>query len=468
MEKEIRTRLEKWVEEHFEEMLEDLKTLVRIPSVATYDDPGTPFGPECLRALQTMLLLAEKYGFETRNYDNMCGSATRRPGKNAGNEIALWAHLDVVPAGEGWTYTKPFEPIIRDDYMIARGADDNKGPAVALLYLLRAFEELGIATKHGLRLCFGTDEEHGMKDVTHYAASYPQAKLNLIADCGFPVCYGEKGIIEANIVSKRPAESVMALEAGMASNIIPDRAEMTLRGRAEAGNERVHCEVKVDTTVLQASGTSRHSAHPEGGVNAIHELTGAAVSSGLLSEEDAKVIRFFHRINDDFYGTALGIDGSDGISGETTCAGTMASMREDGRMVLHVNIRYHIQAEAEEMTETMRRICEANGCGLEIDRDSKGNYFPRENPVVDALTDVYNELTGSQAEPYVMGGGTYARKLPDALGYGMGGMPRPESGLFAPGHGGAHQCDESLYLPGLKKAIVIFAMGLLEADRVLD
>ena len=123
---------------------------------------------------------------------------------------------------------------------------------------------------------------------------------------------------------------------------------------------------------------------------------------------------------------------------------------------------------ADPLLENMSRICEENGCRLETDRVSKPNYFPRENPVVDALTDVYNELTGSRAEPYVMGGGTYARKLPDALGYGMGGLPKPESGLFGPGHGGAHQCDEGLYLPGLKKAMVIFAMGLLEADRILD
>lgn len=464
MDREICARIESWVDEHFEAMIGDLQAMVRIPSVSTYEDPDTPFGPECLRALREMLRLAERYGFEVRNYDNMCGSAARRSGDA---EIAIWTHLDVVPAGDGWTYTQPFEPIITGDYMIGRGADDNKGPALAVLYILRAFDELNLPTRHSLKLCFGTDEEHGMKDVQHYAAHYPQAKLNLVADCGFPVCYGEKGIIEANIVSMELAQHVLSMQAGLAGNIVPDRARMTLRGCADVGSDRVRCNPENGITVLEASGISRHSAFPEGGINAIHEMTGAALKSGLLSGKETAALGFFHRINDDFYGTALEIAGSDEVSGATTCTGTMASLREDGRMVLHVNIRYHILADSSQLLESMRRSCGENSCTLEVERVSEPNYFPRENPVVDALTGVYNELTGLQAEPYVMGGGTYARKLPDALGFGMGGLPRPETQMFAPGHGGAHQCDESLYLPGLKRAMVIFAMGLLEADRVL-
>ena len=85
-----------------------------------------------------------------------------------------------------------------------------------------------------------------------------------------------------------------------------------------------------------------------------------------------------------------------------------------------------------------------------------------------SLTGVFNEVTGENREPFVMGGGTYARKLPHALAFGLGGMNRPETTLFAPGHGGAHQPDEGLYLPNLKKALLIFALGLIEADRVLE
>ena len=465
MDAEIKSRLERWIDAHFEELIADIEALVRIPSVATYDDPDAPYGRECRRALRSMLALAGKHGFRTRNCDDRCGTMTLRPEREW---IDIWCHLDVVPAGEGWRITQPFEPVVRGDYLIGRGADDNKGPAVGVLYVLRALEELGVPTRHGLRLCVGTDEEHGMSDVRYFTERYPSGKLSVIADSGFPVCYGEKGIIEAWLVSDAPLERVTSIRAGLAGNMIPDRAEMTLRGSAALEDRWVASRACADGTQLAATGLSRHSAFPEGSVNAIHELTRAALRTGLLSLSDAQTMRFFTRVNDDWLGTALGIEGSDAASGQTTCAGTVLRLREDGRAALQVNVRHRIGADSDRLLEAMSAACRAEGCHMEVINVSAPNRFPRENPVVDAMTGIYNEMTGEHREPFVMGGGTYARKLPNALAFGLGGMDKPRTDLFAPGHGDAHQPDEGLYLPNFKRALLIFAMALLEADRVLD
>ena len=466
MDQNICRRIEQWIDAHFDELLRDVCTLVAVPSVSDGQDcPEAPFGQGCRDALDTALSMARGYGFVTENYGNRCGSVTLRPGRE---EIAFWGHLDVVPPGDGWLLTEPYHPVIRDGYLIGRGADDNKGPAVGVMYVLRALEELHIPTRHGLRLFLGCDEENGMKDVSWYAAHHPASRLVMIPDCGFPVCYGEKGIITANLVTRDRVDAILAAKAGMASNIVPAEAVMTLRGEA-AGEygEWVTAEAAEGRTVLHAAGLSRHSAFPEGGVNAIHEAMRAALASGLLRGYDRQAVAFFTHVNDDCYGTALGIAGEDDISGRTTCVGTMTSLRGDGRLALHVNIRYHIRADENALLESMRTACEQNGCVLQDVQASRGNYFPRENPVVDALTGVFREMSGSGAEPYVMGGGTYARKLPNALGFGLGGLPREETALFAPGHGGAHQPDEGLHLASFKRALLIFAMGILEADRVL-
>ena len=466
MDRTVYDRLKAWLDDHFDALVEDIRRISAIPSVVTYDDPDTPFGPDCKRALEETLRLAEGYGFTTRNYEDRYGSVTLRPGDE---EIAFWGHLDVVPAGEGWRLTEPYRPVVREGYLIGRGVDDNKGPALGVMYMLRALEELHIPTRHGLRLFLGCDEERGMRDVEHYAANYPPQKLTIIADCAFPACYGEKGIIEVNILSERPLEAVLHLKAGMASNIVPDRAQMRLRGLAaqRCASEWVDaCETEGETC-LQGRGLSRHSAFPEGGVNAIHEVMKAALASGLLTESDARTIGFFVRVNDDTLGTAVGIAGGDEVSGNTTCCGTMASILPDGRACLHLNIRHCITARSEDLMSRMEQACRANGCTLESVHISGPNYFPKEHPVVDALTSVYNELSGSSSEPYVMGGGTYARKLQNALGFGLGGLPREETDLFVTGHGGAHQPDEGLHLDNFKQALLIFAMGVLEADRVL-
>ena len=290
----------------------------------------------------------------------------------------------------------------------------------------------------------------------------------MIPDCGFPVCYGEKGILMLDIVSDEPVKTIVGLSGGKASNIVPDAAEIVLRGAGKIqDSEWAKASSENGNTRFSAKGTPKHSAHPDCAINAIHEAMAAAESSGLLNEEEARLIRFLIQVNDDYRGTALSINGEDEVSGPTTCVGTMTRLDAEGRVHLHLNIRYCISANGEELAKTIAEVCRNNACHAEKVEDSAPHYFPREEPVVDALMNVFKEITGLEKEPYVMGGGTYARKLPNAIGFGLGGLPKEEDQLFSPGHGGAHQADEGLYLPNFRKALLIFAMGILEADEVV-
>lgn len=98
------------------------------------------------------------------------------------------------------------------------------------------------------------------------------------------------------------------------------------------------------------------------------------------------------------------------------------------------------------------------------DRDSAPSFFEPSHPAVNILTETYNELTERSLKPYTMGGGTYARKLPRAFGFGIGNMPevkKKESSCLRSGHGNAHGADEVLDCERLSKALEIFVMGLL-------
>ena len=451
MDRRLFEPFERWTDAHFDELLKDLTKLVRIPSVARYDDPRTPFGSDCLQALRFMQDLAGEFGLSSRSVADMVAEISDR---FAPSPIALWNHLDVVPPGEGWTYTEPFEPLRQGDYLIGRGADDNKGPAMASLYIVRMFRELGIPLRHSLMLCLGTDEEQRMTDAKYYASVQPAAALNMIADCGFPVCYGEKGILDAEIVSSVPLMQIAALQGGTGKNIIPDRAEVIVR-------------TALGEQSLRAQGKSAHSAFPENGVNAVGALCRKLLEQDLLTGTDRQTVAFFEAVCADPGGQTLGISFSDALSGRTTCAGTLISLDKQHRAVLHLNIRYSVSADAEAMLRSLRRTCAENGCTLENAQINPPNYYPPDAPAVKALTSVVHELTGSEAKPYVMSGGTYARRLPNALGFGMGGLKKPDS-PFPPGHGAFHQPDEALYIPNLKKAMPIMAMGILAADEVLE
>ena len=518
MDRELYDKVSRWFEEHREEMIGDIIRLVRIPSVSCpQEGEETPFGEACRDCLEEMLAMGREFGFHTENYGNRVGSIGQQD-KDWDHMIGFWNHLDVVPVGNQWTY-EPFEPVLKDYFLIGRGAQDNKGPAVGILYMMKCLRELEIPIKHQLTLFVGCDEEREMKDLEYYVSHHPTPRLSMIADSGFPVCYGEKGILEGSLHSRENVcEEILELEGGNASNMIPDAAYVVLKS-TKALEEELDCIAgensnktaaesvigqnsdktaaeggigedsdKADTesgvgkeslklariTVereagkirIGASGESRHSAFPEGSVNAVHELLKFLSGLTSLPEKDRKLFGKLAYLSQEYYGEHMGIAGSDEVSGRTTCAATVLKLKE-GRVSLHFNIRYVISEDGEKLSALLSGKAEEKELLWETERNSAPNYFPKEHPAVGILTDLYNEITGGNAEAFVMGGGTYARKLPRAFAYGVGGMKQSEEdirikeSLFLPGHGGAHEPDEGLNVRLLTEAMKIYTMAVI-------
>lgn len=469
---EIYAKVSQWFEDHFDEMTEDIKRIVRFPSVSNHDaapEEG-PFGQACRDVMDDMLAMGREYGFYTENKEYYVGTIGS-PDPDWENTIGMWNHLDVVPTGVGWA-RDPFDPYVKDGYLIGRGVGDNKGPAVAMLYMMRCLRDLNIPMKHELCLFVGCDEERGMSDLEYYTKHYPTPALSLIADCGFPVCYGEKGILEGRSVTGILSDEIVEFYGGNASNMIPDRAFLTLKKelsedriaalRAQFG-ESIVVTYEDGLLKLMAIGMSRHSADPNGSINAIHELAKLTAETDLLCESDRKAMEFIAYATSDFYGEWAGINFEDEISGKLTCAGTVLKLT-DHRASLLYNIRYSITADSDFIQKQLAETSQSSGCTFELVSNSKPNYFPRERKVVDLLTDVFNEITGRDAKPYVMGGGTYARKLPNAIAYGLGGVPMREgTTILTPekGHGGAHEPDEMLHLTNQLDAIKVFTMAVI-------
>ena len=146
---ELRT----YIENHESEMIGDLKSLIRIPSEKQAAEPGKPFGAPAAEALAQGIEILEKYGFAVTNYDNYAIAADFNQEEKG---LDILAHLDVVPAGEGWQETDPFTPLIKEGKMFGRGTADDKGPAIAAIYAMRAVKELGYPLKKNVRLVLGS------------------------------------------------------------------------------------------------------------------------------------------------------------------------------------------------------------------------------------------------------------------------------------------------------------------------
>ena len=151
-------KIEEFIDAHRQEMVDDICRLCRINSERSGYQEGMPYGKGASMALSEALGLAERYGFAIHNYDNYVGTADLNDKEK---QLDILAHLDVVPAGDGWSVTGPFEPLEKDGKIYGRGTADDKGPAVAALYAMRAVKELGLPVSKNARLVLGTDEECG-------------------------------------------------------------------------------------------------------------------------------------------------------------------------------------------------------------------------------------------------------------------------------------------------------------------
>lgn len=122
------------------EIVSTLKELVKVPSECGVAQENVPFGQECAQILKIIQGLYASNGFQTE-IDEQGGYLLSTYGKGD-KSIGLFAHADVVAGGEDWIYTKPFEPIEKDGFLIGRGVLDDKSAVLASLYVLKMFKEL--------------------------------------------------------------------------------------------------------------------------------------------------------------------------------------------------------------------------------------------------------------------------------------------------------------------------------------
>ena len=466
-------QLDQYVSEHRNDIVEDLKSLVRIPSVSREGEGGKPFGVECARVLHLALEKAAERGFYTNNHEDWYGTALYGSDQKKNGLIGIFSHLDVVEAGEDWIYD-PFEPTEVNGFLIGRGAGDNKSGAVIGLYTMQALKELNIPLKSNVMLYFGTNEEKGMKDVERFAQEHIMPDYSMVPDLFFPVCYGEKGTYKVKLQPKVGFRQIVRFQSGTADNIIPAKAEADLTStpdlvrEAESlarGRSDIQLQESGGLLTVTAKGTGGHSAMPQGKINAIQVLTAFLQELTTLDPQDRGICAAYAAFSGDCDGTALGIAFADEPSGALVCTAVRANM--DGTIPeVMFSSRYPVTDCRERLEEAILPVIHAKGFEMKDVANSDPLYIAKDDPFVQRLMKVYRETTGKDREPYIIDGGTYARKLKHAVGYGGGNGVRAD---FLPeGHGAVHQPDEARNIDGILEAIKIYVMSVIELDQMIQ
>lgn len=450
------------VEKRKDELLEDLFTILRIDSVR--DDakatPEMPVGPGPKEALEAFLAIGERDGFITKNVDNFAGHIEYGEGEEL---MGVLGHVDVVPTGSGWD-TDPFEPVIKDDRIYARGSSDDKGPSMAGYYAIKIIRDLGLPVSKRVRMIIGTDEESGWQCMTHYLKHEEMPDFGFSPDADFPIINGEKGNQSLYVRFRGDVaggkNQLVSFDAGLRENMVPQDATAIFTSQEAERIENEFAtfiennpvtgtiEVDGEQVTIQLVGKSAHGMNPAAGRNAGTYL------AVFLNQFDfgGDAGKYFDLIDQyihlEFTAEKLGLAHTDPVMGELTMnAGIFTFTPENGGNIA-LNFRYPTGVTAEGLEIKTEEVLSPFGVTIAKGGGKLPHYVPADDPLVKTLLEVYEEHTGLKGKERSIGGGTYGRLLKRGVAYGA---------LFPDSIDTMHQANEFLALDDLFRATAIYA-----------
>ncbi|OGB46143.1 MAG: peptidase M20 [Burkholderiales bacterium RIFCSPLOWO2_12_FULL_65_40] len=180
--------LDAWIDQHFDEEVRFLQALVRVP---TDTPPGNnaPHAERTAELLNGLGFTVEKHAVPTAEVqaygmESITNLIVRRPYGDGGPTIALNAHGDVVPPGEGWTHD-PYGGDVVNGTMYGRATAVSKSDFASFTFAVRALEAVARPTRGAVELHFTYDEEFGGELGPGWLLKHGLTKPDLLIAAGF-------------------------------------------------------------------------------------------------------------------------------------------------------------------------------------------------------------------------------------------------------------------------------------------
>ncbi|WP_303858111.1 Sapep family Mn(2+)-dependent dipeptidase [Aminicella lysinilytica] len=408
-------------------MIKDLGKLIAFQSISKpSDDPDNPFGEETHMALEYCLQLCEQLGMRVKRCGNYLGYAEIGEGTEL---MGILVHVDVVPPGEGWL-SDPFKLTEEDGRIYGRGVIDDKGPAMMCIYAMYDLLSSESKIDRRIRLIFGCSEENGnWEDMDYYKAHEELPDFGFTADADFPVVYAEKGILVLKLSMDSKESGIFEAEGALAPNIVPG-----------------HCKLKYyhqgDKVTVEGEGKAAHGSTPWEGVNAI----------GLaMQKAKGKFADFYNeKIAMSWDGKLLNCDFHDDVTGGITINPGMISV-DDAKLQMTLDIRYPVTFKKAEIVNRIIDEVQPYGICVDILASEDPLYVDKGKAFVKNLIKAYRTVTKDDAEPIVMGGGTYAKSMDNIVAFGPNFPGQPCS---------EHQPNENASVEELYKGREIYRLAM--------
>lgn len=455
------------VNKYSDALIEDLIGVLSIDSVKGTTEPDAPVGQGPKEALMFMMALGEKENLPTKVIDNLAGHIEFGTGTDL---FGVLGHVDVVPPGKGWT-SDPFKPVIKNNEIIARGVQDDKGPTMAAFYALKILHNEGYEFNQRVRLIIGTDEESDWQCTEAYFNSEEMPSAGFSPDAAFPVIHGEKGISTFNIVQTSLEDEFIdsdielkAFISGERYNMVPESAEAKLQVLTnmsaiiqafegfirKSGNAGTY-EIDGGFLKLELSGKSAHGSTPQEGVNAGLELL-KFLNEIKLDAHAKQFVSFAHDyIVDNFTGEQFDMSHHHSEMGDVSVNTGMINYTEVDGGIFGVNLRYPTGLDFNKGLNDFTEKIKNSGFSIEDISNQVPHYVDKNDPLVLKLIESYRKHTDDDSEAFTIGGGTYARTLKTGVAFGA---------MFKDSVDTMHQKDERMNIDELLLATTIYLEAL--------
>lgn len=457
----------KKIDELREGLINDTAELVKIKSVEEKALENMPFGEGPAKALKCALDISKKLGFKTVNLDNYVGFAEFGEGEDY---VMALGHVDVVPEGDDWLYP-PYSATIHDNNMYGRGTLDDKGPIIAALYGAKAIMDSNVPLSKRIRIVFGTNEETGDADIEHYLKNEKPPVMGFTPDAEYPLINGEKGMFGCNLVREFNDNTkgviLKSIKGGQAHNIVPNKCTaIIVNGTTENLNSiksyidknSLSASVKEinNEIVVESSGVSVHASTPWNGKNAIMQLFDILSVVNFNSEDVNSFVEFMNSaVGMDCVGKNFGIGLEDSVSGNLSLNIGVIDMVSD-KLKVSVDIRFPVTFKVDDVKTPFINKLKGTGIKAEDIDTADPLYFEESHELVTKLQKVYAEQTGKDSKPFCIGGGTYAKSMPNILAFGPVFPGDPDT---------VHQVNEFISLDNLLINAKIYAHALYELAK---
>lgn len=423
---------------------------------------------------------ARSLGFVTRNHENRA-LVIEHAGPAGAPVLGFPIHLDVVPAGEGWT-VPPFGGVIKDGQIWGRGTQDDKGPIIEAMYALVGARELAAKTGRAftktVRILVFSEEECGeWDDIPFYFEREAPPDFSIVPDATFPITVGEKGVLNLAVDFAWTPQLADRFEiaAGERANVVPAKASLIvgpdfLAGVDEIGDNLTAAPQKpkvargTNGLAIEFYGVGAHGSLPHKGYSAAADaLALAAGIPAIHSHPACAALAWLARAAADLDGVFLGIEHRHEKVGRTTVnLGVLRGDRASLHAVLNIRnpigipcagVESRVRASVEKLRSQTPGLTRAE---VKPDRGHREPIYvdPERFPDwIGPMREAYTAVTSRPASLMTIGGTTFAKAFPNAVCFG----PVDETDEQEL----AHEADERITLKAFARNIEVYGRAIV-------